>query len=82
MIYTVFELSGKQYLIRPGETIEIDKISDLKKVTTDKILLNVDGGKVELGKPYLKKNLSQLLYINHCICLENMIYFVKFKFIS
>lgn len=55
--YTIFELSGKQYLIKPGEAIEVDK-ADSKNVATDKVLLMVVNGKVELGKPYLKKSLE------------------------
>lgn len=58
MDYTVFELSGKQYLIKPGQIIEVDKLSDSKAITVDKVLLSVLGSKVEIGKPYLKKSLE------------------------
>lgn len=59
MQYTIFALSGKQYLIKPGQTIEVDKLPDDKKtLSLDTVLLIADNGKVEIGKPYLKKSLN------------------------
>lgn len=58
MTYTVFEVDGKQYLAKPGEILEVDRLTTDKELVVDKVLLNVDGAKVELGTPYLKKNLT------------------------
>lgn len=55
MKYAICEISGKQYLVKPGQTLEVDKLGeDLKNVLIDKVLLVSDGDNVEIGKPYLK----------------------------
>lgn len=57
--YTVFEISGRQYLIEPGQTIEIDKIqSELGKLSVKNVLLRVDGDKIEVGTPFLKDGID------------------------
>jgi len=51
----VVELSGHQFLVREGETLEIDN-QDLKvgdKFTVSEVLLLEDGGKVSVGQPYV-----------------------------
>lgn len=58
MIYTVFQIGSRQYLIKPGEVIEVDKLALEKTFSTDKVLLLVDGDKVEVGAPYLQKTLE------------------------
>lgn len=58
MKYTVCEISGRQYLIKPGQVIEVDKLSDeVKILSIDKILLLVND-KLELGRPYLNKRVD------------------------
>jgi large subunit ribosomal protein L21 len=54
----VFESGGKQYLVRPGDIVQIDKLIEPKeKMTFDKVLLCVgaqaESPKVTLGKPYV-----------------------------
>lgn len=59
MDYAIFEISGRQYLIKPGQAIEVDLLSgDLKSLVIDKVLMIVDGKKVEIGKPYLEQTLN------------------------
>ncbi len=59
MDYAIFEISGRQYLIKPGQTIEVDRISeDVKTLNIDKVLLVSNGKKIEIGKPYLKTTLN------------------------
>lgn len=59
MQYVVCEISGRQYLIKPGQVVEVDKLSEeLKTMPVDKVLLVVDEGKVEVGAPYVKKTLN------------------------
>lgn len=59
MQYTVFELSGRQYLIKPGQSIEVDKISgEEKTLSIDKVLLVRNEKGVEVGTPYLKEALK------------------------
>ncbi|MBI4036803.1 50S ribosomal protein L21 [Candidatus Daviesbacteria bacterium] len=54
MRYVICEISGRQYLIKPGQTVEVDRLDEAKKLSVDKVLLKVDDNKVEIGKPYLK----------------------------
>jgi large subunit ribosomal protein L21 len=55
--YAVIETGGKQYVVAKGDTVQIEKLADLKegdKVTFDKVLL-MDNGKdtTQVGDPYL-----------------------------
>jgi len=52
----VIESGGKQYLVTPGEKIQIEKIEakEGEEVVFDKVLLLVKEGQVQIGKPNLK----------------------------
>lgn len=59
MQYNIIQIGSRQYKIEPGQTIEIDRLDpDVKKITVDKVLLKVDGEKVQIGTPYLKETLD------------------------
>lgn len=59
MQYIVCQIGGRQYVVRPQEVVEVDRLPDEpKKLAADKILLMVDGAKVEVGKPYLKQTVD------------------------
>src|SRR3989344_87873 len=59
MQYLVCQIGGRQYLVKPHEVVEVDKLSeDIKTLVVDKVLLAVDDSKVEVGKPYLKKSVG------------------------
>ena len=52
----VIETGGKQYLVKPGQTLKVEKLKDAKEggaVDFDKILLLIDGEEVKIGKPYI-----------------------------
>lgn len=55
MRYLVVEIKGRQYLIEPDKIVEVDKLSDDKKFTTDKVLLSVNGEKMDIGKPFVSQ---------------------------
>jgi large subunit ribosomal protein L21 len=57
MKYAVLESGGKQYLAREGETIEVDRLSEEvgRSVDFKDVLLLVDDGEAQIGKPYLDK---------------------------
>lgn len=58
MDLSIIQINSRQYLVKPGSVIEIDKLVDSEKILkVDKVLLTVEKGKVEVGKPYLKKSL-------------------------
>lgn len=56
MQQAVIETGGKQYLVSLQDKVTIEKLiaEAGDKVTFDKVLLSVDGEKVNLGKPYVK----------------------------
>lgn len=59
MKFAILEISGKQYLVKPGQTFEVDKLGeDLKTLSVDKVLLIARDDKVEIGKPYLKEKID------------------------
>ncbi|MFA5987371.1 MAG: 50S ribosomal protein L21 [Candidatus Paceibacterota bacterium] len=56
MEIAVIQTGGKQYLVKKGDTIKIERLEVKKgnKVVFDKVLLTDDGKSVSLGMPYLK----------------------------
>ena len=58
MQYSVVQIGSRQYLIEPGKTFEVDLLPVEKTLKVDKVLLKVDGDKVEVGMPYLKETLD------------------------
>ncbi len=67
--FAVIESGGKQYRVRAGDVVRVEKIADLPavpaqagregglgsgaKIAFDKVLLKAEGERVELGAPYL-----------------------------
>ncbi|TAK88846.1 50S ribosomal protein L21 [Patescibacteria group bacterium] len=45
---------GKQHLVEPNQTLEIDLVSDDAKKLTFEPLMVIDGDKVEVGAPRVK----------------------------
>ena len=53
----VIETGGKQYLVKPGQTLKVEKLENAKEggiVSFDKILLLIEGEEIKLGKPYVE----------------------------
>lgn len=55
MQYVIVSLGGKQYKVREGDVIEIDRIEAEKDtdIILDKVLLSVSDDEVKIGKPSL-----------------------------
>jgi large subunit ribosomal protein L21 len=54
MEYAVVESGGKQYKVRSGEIISIDRAVGVKEsLIFDKVLLYVNDGEVKIGAPYV-----------------------------
>lgn len=55
MNFAVIEAGGKQYKVRVGEKIKIEKISGKEGeiIRFNKVLLKFEDGKVSIGTPYL-----------------------------
>ncbi len=54
--FAVIETGGKQYLVKSGDKIKVEKLAKPAKGNTinfDKVLLTVKGDDVKIGKPYL-----------------------------
>ena len=52
MQYAVIRSGGKQYKIKVGDTLELDKLSsENKNIVFDDVLLVVDNGSATVGKP-------------------------------
>ena len=55
MHYAIVETGGKQYKVSQGDTILVEKLEVEKgsSLNLEKVLLMNDGGKVQIGTPYL-----------------------------
>lgn len=57
MKFAVIQTGGKQYLVKEGQSLKIEKIVGVKgdKMAFDKVLLiaNDDGSEAKVGKPYV-----------------------------
>jgi large subunit ribosomal protein L21 len=53
----VIKTGGKQYFVKPGDKIKIEKINDEagKEVIFDQVLLLEDNEKLEIGTPLVEK---------------------------
>lgn len=56
--YAVVEIAGRQYKVEPGRELEVNFLGEAKTLTCDKVLMLVNGDKVEIGRPYLKELLQ------------------------
>ena len=55
-MYAIIESCGRQYKVAEGDIVFFEKLEaeEGKKVTFDNIVLVSDGGKVQVGNPYVK----------------------------
>lgn len=60
MKYAVLSSGSKQYLVEEGDAVLVEKleIEKNKPVEFDKVLLSVDGEKVNVGRPYLNSKIK------------------------
>ncbi|HVI60906.1 MAG TPA: 50S ribosomal protein L21 [Candidatus Saccharimonadales bacterium] len=56
MKQAVIQTGGKQYLVKEGETLEVELIKDAGKTVDFQPLLLIDGDQAEIGQPSLDKN--------------------------
>ena len=54
-MYAVIVTGGKQYRVREGETLQVEKLDGTEgdTVTFDKVLLVGEGAEVKVGAPYV-----------------------------
>jgi large subunit ribosomal protein L21 len=55
MTFAIIETGGKQYLVSPGDKIQVEKLAGDKdsKIKFDKVLATFTDKDYSLGKPYL-----------------------------
>ena len=53
MAFAIIQTGGKQYIARPNETLQIEKLKGEAgdKVSFDKVLLVANGNDIKVGKP-------------------------------
>ncbi len=59
MLYSIIQISGKQFLIKPGDWYDIDLINNVNIgdfIYLNKILFFKKNNKIQLGKPFLLNN--------------------------
>jgi large subunit ribosomal protein L21 len=54
MELAVIKTGGKQYLVFPGQKIQIEKVKEKEEIVFDQVLLLVKDGKIEIGKPIVE----------------------------
>ncbi|MGE4357480.1 MAG: 50S ribosomal protein L21 [Candidatus Omnitrophota bacterium] len=55
-MYAVVSVGGKQYKVKEGEEIKVERLSVKgKKVTLKEVLLIVDENNIEVGRPFIPK---------------------------
>jgi len=58
MKYAVVEISGKQHVVYPGKTLEVENFAGEGEIECDKVIMISQDGKISLGAPYLKDKLK------------------------
>ena len=57
--FSVIKTGGKQYIVRAGQKLRIEKLEGEHKVgdtiSFDEVLMTSDNGKVEIGTPFVAK---------------------------
>ncbi|MFH1875683.1 MAG: 50S ribosomal protein L21 [Candidatus Omnitrophota bacterium] len=54
-MWAIVEISNKQYLIKEGESLKVERLKQEGEITLDKVLLVADEGTVTIGNPYINK---------------------------
>ncbi len=59
--FAVIETGGKQYIVTPGQTLEVELLGEHKegdKITFDTVLMTDDGSAAKVGTPYTGSKVS------------------------
>lgn len=67
-MFAIAEIAGKQHKIQKGDVLKVNKLKDTKegdKVKIDKVLLKSDGGKTDIGTPYISGSEVELTVKEH-----------------
>ena len=67
-MFAIAEIAGKQHKVEKGDVLKVEKLKDTKegdKVKVDKVLLKSDGGKTDIGTPYVSGASVELTVKEH-----------------
>jgi len=66
-MYAVIGISGKQFVVKEGDTIEIDRqqVEADKPITIKEVLFIADGDDVKIGQPYVAGAFVQAEVLSH-----------------
>ncbi|OGH02442.1 MAG: 50S ribosomal protein L21 [Candidatus Levybacteria bacterium RIFCSPHIGHO2_01_FULL_37_17] len=66
MKYAVIKTGGKQYKVKEGDVIEVDRLSEKgQKIVFDEVLLSVTDSTVKIGKPKIANGKVEAQLINN-----------------
>jgi len=67
MMYAVIVTGGKQYRVKEGQTLKLEKleVEQNKSIDFDKILMVAEGDDVKVGSPYLAGCIVQAEVVSH-----------------
>lgn len=65
-MYAIIEVGAKQYNVKKGDIIEVEKqdVQKGKEITLDKVLLVCEDKNIEIGRPYLKAAKVKAIALN------------------
>jgi len=66
-MYAIIEVGAKQYTIKKGDIIEVEKqaVKEGQDITLNKVLLVSKDKKVDLGQPYVKDAKVEAVVLKH-----------------
>ncbi|MBN2087633.1 50S ribosomal protein L21 [Candidatus Peregrinibacteria bacterium] len=67
-MFAIVEIAGKQFKVSAGDKIEVPKLKDNNegdKVKTEKVLLNSNEGKTNIGAPYVAGASVEFTVLSH-----------------
>ena len=69
MTYAIIQLSGKQYLIKQGDTLQVEKlaVNENKEIEINEVLLTFEdkGEKIVIGAPFIEKAIVTAKILEH-----------------
>ncbi|RKY40766.1 MAG: 50S ribosomal protein L21 [Candidatus Omnitrophota bacterium] len=54
-MWAIVEIGGKQYKVKEGDILEVERMKENSPLLLDKVLLLSSNGEIKIGHPYLEK---------------------------
>ena len=80
-MFAIIETGGKQYKVEKGSVLEIEKleVNANDQIEIDKVVLIVDGDKINLGTPYIEGAFAEVKVIDQIKADKIVVYKMKAK---